>query len=150
MSLLPLRRIYNMPRYDVFTQMSNLLEEASKGFDTSFDGSSPTTSELRRSEDGTTYVFRLSVPGFDKDEINVDVSKNHISVDAEHSLSGKELFDKSFPVFRGSFPSKLTHREQIPATLDPTTVKATLKDGVLLITVSTATKTAKGTKITIE
>lgn len=148
MSLLPLRRIYNSPRYDVFTELQDLMKEA--GLGAGLDGSSPTTSELRKSEDGSTYLFRLSVPGFTREDINVEVSKNHISVTAEIPSDRQVTENKNFPLIRGSFPDRLSHQEQIHASLDPSSVKASLKDGVLLITVNTIAKSSKAAKIVIQ
>lgn len=104
------------------------------------------TSELYRSEDGKTYLLKVLLPGFSKEDVNVDVSKNHISVDA----SRPEAKDpEGFLALRTAIPTSLSYREQVPATLDPTTASAELVDGVLSITVSALTKESKGNRVVI-
>jgi HSP20 family molecular chaperone IbpA len=109
--------------------------------------SNTNSSDLYRSEDGKTYQMRVAVPGFNRDQINIEVSKNHISVDAARA-------DEEAPVvwqpLRLSLPDSLSYREQVPAHLDPSTAEAALKDGVLTITVSALTKEGKGSRITIK
>lgn len=104
------------------------------------------TSELYRSEDGKTYLLKVLLPGFAKDDVNVDVSKNHISVDA----SRPEAKDpEGFIALRTAIPTSLSYREQVPATLDPTTAEAELVDGVLTVTVSAVTKDSKGNRVVV-
>ena len=114
-------------------------------FSSSFSGTN--TSELYRSEDGKTYLMKVPVPGFQKEEITIDVSKNHISVDAARIASNPEGFSL---LIRQALPSSLSYREQVPATLDASTAEAELKDGVLSVTVSCVSKESKGNKIVIK
>ena len=109
--------------------------------------SNTNSSDLYRSEDGKTYQMRVAVPGFTREQINIEVSKNHVSVDATRD---PEDTPKGFQPLRLSLPDTLSYREQVPAHLDPTTAEAVLVDGVLTITVSALTKEIKGNRITIK
>lgn len=102
------------------------------------------TSELSRSADGKTYRLQVLVPGFSKDQITVDVSKNHVSIDAV-----REPVETEFTQLRSAFPTSLSYREQIPANLDASSADAELKDGVLTITVSALSKAPSGNRIEI-
>lgn len=99
-----------------------------------FGTDSVVTTELYKTEDG--YLLKALVPGFSKEQINVDVSKNHISIDAEK-------VEKMAPVaelIKGGFPQKLSYREEVRATLDPSTAEAELVNGVLTVSVRVIAK----------
>jgi HSP20 family molecular chaperone IbpA len=111
---------------------------------TSFAGSI-TTTELYKTEDG--YILKALVPGFLKEEVTVDVSKNHISIEAQ-KLETK-AGDSDPKLLSGGFPTSLSYREEIRATLDSATADATLENGVLTVTVKCLAKAPTGTKVTV-
>ena len=101
--------------------------------------------ELYKTEEG--WIFKAQVPGFSKEEIDLDISKNHISVNA----TKEDLKDlDSAKLIRGGFPTNLQYREQIPGTMDPTTAEAELVNGVLTITVKSIQKAPTSNKIVIK
>jgi HSP20 family molecular chaperone IbpA len=113
--------------------------------DTTPTGDTSALSELHKAEDGG-WVLRVLVPGFKKEEINVDVSRNHISIDANR----EETTITDAKLVRGGFPTSLSYREQVPAALDPTSAEAELKDGVLTVSVRSLAKTIQTNKIVIK
>ena len=112
-----------------------------------FSGNDVATTELYKTED--SWILKALLPGFAKSEVNVDVSKNHISIDASKNGVEPEEKDTS-QLVRGGFPTQLSYREQVPATLDPATADAQLIDGVLTVTVKTLTKAPTGNKIVVK
>ena len=153
----------NLMRYSPFTPMSRdrlaspfqvaekLMSDMDRFWDRGGPDQSTLTSELYRSEDGKTYTLKVLVPGFSKEEISIDVSKNHISIDASMDLTQPGRFiTEGTTVIRTGFPTTLSYREQIPATLDAATASAELKDGVLSITIQALQKESKGSRIMIK
>jgi len=132
-SPIALRPFGTFPAFDSLFQEMDQLRQG-------LFGESSNLSELYKTEEG--WSLKVLVPGFTKDQITIDVSKNHISIDAERPVSEGQLV-------RGGFPNQLSYREQIPATLDASSSEASLVDGVLTISVKAQTKNP-GTRVTIQ
>lgn len=109
-------------------------------FDSPWMDSTTNTSELYRSEDGKSFILKVLLPGFKKEEVSVEVVKNHILVEATR----RQEVPEGFVVYRSAFPDKLSYREQIPASLDATSAEAELVEGVLTVKVATVSKEHKG------
>ena len=113
-----------------------------------FDSVSEAQIQIDISEDEKTFKIRAEMPGFDKDDINISVNGDRVSISAELK---KERNEK-----RGD---KVIHREcyygrqyrsfTLPQAADETNTKARYEDGVLNLEL-TKKEVADNKKIIIE
>ena len=84
-------------------------------------------------EDGDSFVLEADLPGFKKEDIHVDVKDNTLSITAErHSEFEKKDKKNSYLRFERSFGSY--SRSFDVSGIDCANIKASYKDGVLLLT----------------
>ena len=74
------------------------------------------------SEFNDKYMIDLTIPGFDKEEINISVVDNYLYIDAEH----KDKSLKSIPVKKVCLLPERANRDNI---------EASLKNGILTISI---------------
>lgn len=84
------------------------------------------------SEDDKSIFVRASLPGFKKDEIEVEVHDGIVSIKAARTEE-KETTDEKFYRRERRFGS-VSRRVALPAVVDDQKVGAELKDGVLTLT----------------
>jgi HSP20 family protein len=75
------------------------------------------------------YVFRLEVPGLAKDDINVELNNNTLTIKGEKKES-KEVKKEDYhrvESFIGTFSRSYT----LPRNVDSKKIKANMKDGIL-------------------
>jgi HSP20 family protein len=92
----------------------------------------------------TENEFRViaDLPGVNKEDINIDVDGNTLSVSAERKREEEEKTDKFHRVERSY--GKIHREVRLPPTADLGNVAATYNDGVLKISVpKTQTRTAR-------
>ena len=78
-----------------------------------------------------SFQVKADVPGFSKDQIDIDIQGNTLSIKGKYDKT-KEQKDEHYHTqerVQSSFSRSLT----LPFQVDPTKVKAELKDGVLQI-----------------
>ena len=150
-----------------FHAVEELMREMDRflSVDANTGGSTGSSGELYKTEDG--WIFKAQVPGFTREEIDLDVSKNHISVNAtvkdtnitnsivcrlptEAEFKYAQRAHGDTKLIRGGFPTSIQYLEQIPATLDPTTAEASLLDGILTVRVKSVSKAPALKKIEIK
>lgn len=83
--------------------------------------------------DGKIWV-RASVPGFKKDEIDVQVHEGVLSITARKSEETEERGDRWFR--RERYYGSLSRRIALPGVVDQAEVDATLEDGVLTLSMA--------------
>lgn len=99
---------------------------------------------------GDKYILEADLPGFHKDEIQLDVKDNILTISAEHSESKEEKDDNGKYIRQerryGSF------RRSFDITgIDESTITASYKDGVLELSMPKAQQIApQNRKIAIE
>jgi len=96
-------------------------------------------------EHGNNFEIRAEVPGLKKDNLNVKIQGNYLEISGERGSDAPEGY-KTHKTERGvgSFSRSFT----LPADVDSTKVEATLKDGVLYLTLPKH-EAAKPKKISI-
>ena len=96
-------------------------------------------------EHGDNFEIRAEVPGLEKDNLNVKIQGNYLEISGERESDAPEGY-KTHKTERGvgSFSRSFT----LPADVDSTKVEATLKDGVLYLTLPKH-EAAKPKKISI-
>ena len=105
--------------------------------------------DVRETED--TYEVDMDLPGFKKDEINVDLKNGYLTVSAAKGLD-KDEKDKNGKYIRQERYAGAMSRSFYVGDVAPEDVKAKFEDGILQISLPKAEKKAlpKPTTVSIE
>ena len=105
--------------------------------------------DVRETED--TYEVDMDLPGFKKDEINVDLKNGYLTVSASKGLD-KDEQDKNGKYIRQERYTGAMSRSFYVGDVAPEDVKAKFEDGILQISLPKAEKKAlpKPTTVCIE
>ena len=100
--------------------------------------------------DGIVTAKRLdySLPGFTKDEINVTLDNNVLSIDAEKNEKTENVNEDV--EYRGFTHKKIKMSHEIPETLDVTSITSKFVNGILSITIPVKKIEKKDNSIKIE
>lgn len=98
-------------------------------------------------EEGNNYVVEMDVPGYSKDEIDIDVEKGYLTISAEHSAERNEE-DKNYIRKERVYGS--TKRQFYVGDVDENSIKANFSDGVLKVIVPKKEEISSKKKIEIE
>lgn len=96
--------------------------------------------KLKKSVKDNKYLYEIDIPGFSKEEINVELNENSINVSAskkeeKDGYSSRESVSKVF---------------SLPEDINKDTLTVSLKDGVLLISVEKVPKLEENKKKKLE
>lgn len=98
-------------------------------------------------EEGNNYVVEMDVPGFKKDEINIDVEKGYLTISASHNEEKNEE-DKNY--IRKERTYGEAKRQFYVGDVDEEAIKANFNDGVLKVIVPKKEEISNKKKIEIE
>ncbi len=98
-------------------------------------------------EEGNNYVVEMDVPGFKKDEINIDVEKGYLTMSASHNEEKNEE-DKNY--IRKERTYGEAKRQFYVGDVDEEAIKANFNDGVLKVIVPKKEEISNKKKIEIE
>ena len=107
--------------------------------------------DIRETDDAKGYRFAVDLPGFEKDEIHVDVKDGYLTVSAEKGLD-KDEEDKKGRILRQEGYAGACSRSFYVGDVKPEDVKAKYEHGVLNILVPKhdPKKLTSSSKVTIE
>ena len=88
--------------------------------------------DIRETDDAKAYRFAVELPGFQKDEIRVDVQDGYLTVSAQKGLD-KDEEDKKGRVLRQERYSGACSRSFYVGDVKPEDVKAKYESGVLTV-----------------
>lgn len=139
-------------RGNVFNELSGIQQEMNRLFDEFFGESRQELAEgtwlpaVDVSETGAEIVVKAELPGMSKDDIELNLQDNVLTLKGEKKQEKNEEKENYHRVERsyGSFSRSFT----LPAGVDQENVQANFKDGVLMITLPKAEE-AKKKKIEI-
>lgn len=125
-------------RGNVFNELGGIQQEMNRLFDEFFGESHQELVEgtwlpaVDVSETGAEIVVKAELPGMSKDDIELNLQDNVLTVKGEKKQEKKEEKENYHRVERsyGSFSRSFT----LPADVDQENVQANFKDGVLMIT----------------
>ena len=126
-------------------QIDTLFEDFDKDF---MEKSSPFAVRTNVSETDDAVCITAELPGVELDDINVSLTGNRITVKGEKKSEKDEKGEKDGRQFHrierssGAFSRSMT----LPFEIDPDTVTADTKDGVLTVTVAKPPEAATETK----
>ncbi len=123
---------------DIFNELTGMQQEMNRLFDEFFGERRQEMAEgawlpvVDVSETGTEIVVKAELPGMSKDDIELDLQDNVLTLKGEKKQEKKEEKESFHRVERsyGSFSRSFT----LPVGVDSEKVQATFKDGVLVIT----------------
>ena len=98
-------------------------------------------------EEGKNYIVEMDIPGFDKDEISIDVEKGYLTIRAEHDAL-KEEEEKNYIRKERVYGS--AKRQFYVGDVEEDSIKANFKDGVLKVVVPKKEEISNKKKIEIE
>ena len=107
--------------------------------------------DIRETDDAKGYRFAVDLPGFEKDEIHVDVKDGYLTVSSEKGLD-KDEEDKKGRILRQERYAGACSRSFYVGDVKPEDVKAKYEHGVLTILVPKhdSKKLTSSSKVTIE
>lgn len=129
---------------DLFDQMQKMFEEVQdtgRGLASDFTGGVPVDI---REEDGE-YIITADLPGVEKDEINITGDENRVELSAESEHELKEENEKYIRRERKSRSFRRTVKW--PQPVDPETITAEYKEGVLTITAEKSEDSGKDIEV---
>jgi HSP20 family protein len=99
-------------------------------------------------EKQSQFEVHLALPGLKKEEINISVEKNTMTISGERKLKNEDKDDKFHMVenFYGKFSRSFT----LPENIDITKIEGTFEDGMLRIVLPKAELKQHTTKVTIK
>ena len=105
-----------------------------------FEGKTPTVDVIDREND---IVIKAELPGVEKKDIDVTVTANTVTIKGTISKEEKEEKDNYYhrEISRGSYARTLS----LPVDVDEDKAKASIKDGVLELTLPKSEKAKKRT-----
>ncbi|MBP7511407.1 MAG: Hsp20/alpha crystallin family protein [Bacteroidia bacterium] len=99
-------------------------------------------------ENDTQFEVHVALPGLKKDEINIDVEKNVMTVSGERKMKNENKGEKFHMVenFYGKFSRSFT----LPENVDGTKIDAQFADGILAISLPKSEVKQNSTKVVIK
>ncbi|GAB6121802.1 Hsp20/alpha crystallin family protein [Dysgonomonas termitidis] len=86
------------------------------------------------SENEKAFSIELSVPGFNKEDIKIEIENDVLKISAQNEVKSEEK-DENEKVLRREFKkSSFTRSFTIPEDIDTDNISAVQKDGILQIT----------------
>ena len=104
------------------------------------------TLALDVSEDEKNVYVRASLPGFRKDDVDIDLHDGVLTITAEHTEEERDEEERFFRRERRT--GSMSRRVALPGTVDEDKADAQLTDGVLKVTIpKTKAETPRKVKI---
>ena len=121
------RRNRHVTTYDPFREMEE--------FERRFWGNSSMTAAFRTDVEDTGDAFKLEaeLPGFDKEDIQIDLDNDTLTISAEHNSDKKEEDKKRNVVKRERFYGSFTRSFDVTG-IDVDRIDAAYNNGVLTLT----------------
>ncbi len=104
--------------------------ELKRGLDEAMGATEPLTDLI---DEGTQYIIRVELPGFDKDHVDVALNKDVLTLKAERKAESEEqaknyvYLERDYTSFRRTIV--------FPEEVDPSKVEGTMDKGILTLTV---------------
>jgi HSP20 family protein len=88
------------------------------------------------SEKDGTYTIEAAIPGFRKDDVSIEVDSNQVTISGDVQESSDDRSSRRYSELRRS---SFTRTISLPRDVDPDRAKADFQNGMLTITVPSAT-----------
>ena len=104
--------------------------ELKQSFDEWMDAREPLTDVT---DEGNEYVIHAELPGFDKDDVDVELNKDVLRLKAERKTESEDQ-SKSY-LYRERSYASFRRNIFFPEEVDPSKVEGTMDNGILTLTV---------------
>ena len=98
-------------------------------------------------EEDNSYVVEMDIPGFNKDEINIDIHKGYLTIEASHNEE-ENINEKNY--IRKERHYGTTRRQFYVGDVNEEDIKASFESGVLKVVVPKKEEVSSKRKIEIE
>jgi HSP20 family protein len=124
-----------------FDQLSSLRDEINRLFETpaqngGSDAFNTWSPALDLYEDKDNLVLKAELPGLKKEDIDISLHENVISISGERRNEKKYQAEQTSREER--FFGRFTRSMKLPKQVDPNNIKAAYKDGILTVTLPKA------------
>lgn len=85
-------------------------------------------------EDEKAYTIELALPGFSKDEVNINFEEKILTVTAGHQPK-EDVKGPKYTWNEFGYKSKYQRAFQLPETVDTENISASFENGILLVTI---------------
>lgn len=113
----------------------------------SFDGKKVNDMKCDIYEEGNNYVVEMDVPGYSKEDIDIDVEKGYLTISVSHSEESNEQ-EKNY--IRKERFYGTTKRQFYVGDVEDESIKANFNDGVLKVVIPKKEEISTKKKINIE
>ncbi|WP_255150409.1 Hsp20/alpha crystallin family protein [Halorarius halobius] len=146
-----------MARYNPFEELSEIFDRMSRQFDETTDtwqsefgdwSLTGRTPSLDLVEHDDEFRVTVDLPGYTKSDVDVRVTDHTLHIEAERSEEAEESNDHYLRRERSH--RQVGRQIHLPESVDADAVEATMKNGVLTITVPKAEPATQGHAIEIE
>ena len=130
--------------YSEFDRTIALMEQLRRRMDRAFEGFEPsqngdfelgTFPRTNSYDTGKSFVFEMEVPGLSDKDVTITLTQDVLSVSGERKYDAPE----NYAVHRQErLPYKFTRSYKLPARVNPDQCTATVKDGILTVTLEKA------------
>lgn len=141
-----------MPRNSPFEDIERIVEEMQKRLDTITVGGPNQAGQpsLDLVEYDEECVVTVDLPGYEVDDVDVELVGRTLTVRAEHSSGGTVEEDDGQFVRKERSRSASMQQVELPARVSENEASATMRNGVLTVTVPKADPERDGTDVEIE
>lgn len=137
-NLTPYRKHNEISYYDPFQMM----EDMERRF---WGGNAFTSFKTDIRDEGNAYVLEAELPGFNKEDINIQLSSNNLTISAEHKSESSEKDAKGNYVRRERTWGSYSRSFDV-SDIDTAHIKAGYQNGVLTLNLPKQTQTAPTTR----
>lgn len=138
-NLTPYRKHDDVSYYDPFRMM----DEMERRF---FDGDAFSSFRTDIRDDGGSYVLEAELPGFNKEDINIQLSNNNLTISASHAAESSEKDKKGKYVRRERTYGSYSRSFDV-SDIDTANIKAAYKNGVLSLKLPKKAEDTPGTRV---
>ena len=137
-NLTPYRKHNGVSCYDPFQMMHDMERQF-------FGGETFSSFRTDIRDNGNAYVLEAELPGFDKDDISIQLSDNYLTISAVHNTeSSEEDSDKRYIRRERSYGSY--SRSFDVSDIDTAGIHAAYKNGILSLDLPKKTENTGGTR----
>jgi len=94
------------------------------------------------------YKFQISVPGFKKDDINIEIDNNILTISSEYENKNEK--DEDGYTYKEFVKTSFKRSFTVPDDVNINDINANMEDGILNIDIKKIKKENKNNKISIE
>lgn len=141
-----------MPQNSPFEDIERIVEEMQRRLDTTTVGGRAQAGRpnLDLVEYDDEYVVTVDLPGFEADDVSVELVGRTLTVDAEQTTGETVEEDDGRFIRQERSRSASTQQVEFPASVSEDDASATMQNGVLTVTVPKADPERDGTSVEIE